>query len=1179
MILNPFTAPVYTRLINIDSSFVSRILDKVLFIDRDSWSQLSLIFLNNIYEETQQEEENKNNFDINLILNLLLQLNSVKNSRGSINGNHKYIEKNIEYVINNYLYTVNLLDKKVYDKLKNINVQIENGSYKNVQKNKNHNINLQNIKKLYYEVNKNNLIKLEKIKSLNNEDIVNEIAKNVVYRDKTINRKQFLNLINIGNFKNITNRQRNINLILLLDAANISRKVIERNLLYIENFQNKIDKENMVRSFSTNILKKISESTENTAEEELLYIIKNYKKALVDNIEVLKNVHEENNIKRLTKSRSTEVENYRQLYELKRFKKDSLIESLNRKFIVNEEKKNYEKVINNNYFLKGINELKNIYYLNELYIKKKQLFSLSLKEEKLKNLIIRKNVSKEEKINKLEINNEIQNLREELKKETLLNIKRNNYIYEANLLNNKVYNKLKGINVQIENGSYKNVQKNKNHNINLQDIKKLYYKVNKNNLIKLQKIQSLHNEDIVNEIAKNVVYTDTTINRKQFLNFGDIVDFKIKTNRQRNRNFIFLLSTINGSKFVSLLDTININKSILLLDAVNISKKVIERNLLYIENFQNKIDKENMFRSFSTNVLKKISESTENTAEEELLYIIKNYKKTLVDNIEVLKNVHEENNIKRLTKSRSTEVENYRQLYELKRFKKDSLIESLNRKFIVNEEKKNYENVENYKEVENYEKVINNNYFLKGINELKNIYYLNELYIKKKQLFSLSLKEEKLKNLIIRKNVSKEEKINKLEINNEIQNLREELKKETLLNIKRNNYIYEANLLNNKVYNKLKGINVQIENYSYENIEKSKNHHINKNSLIESEEIQSLYNKNIFNEVFEDALYKNKTIKKNQFLKFIDIEKFEDKINTRKNKSLISLLDAVNISKKVIERNLLYIEKFQNKIDKENMFGNFSTNVLKKISESTEKMVEEELLYIIKNYKKALGDNIEVLKNVKSSSIAIENYEQIYNLKRFKENSLIKSVTKSVNEKFFIDAERQNYERVTKNNYFLKEINVLKNIYSLNELYLKKKKLLSLSLREESFKNLIQKSNVLLKADKYEDKTAKDSIKKINSRENTNNLYDLNTDLKYKRNITINENKEQINKSVNNETKINEKEIYKVITETVESLVDKKLNEVKENKLNEEEIDNLSKKVMAKIEKNLSYEKRRRGLM
>ena len=586
-----------------------------------------------------------------------------------------------------------------------------------------------------------------------------------------------------------------------------------------------------------------------------------------------------------------------------------------------------------------------------------------------------------------------------------------------------------------------------------------------------------------------------------------------------------------------------------------------------------------MFRSFSTNVLKKISESTENTAEEELLYIIKNYKKTLVDNIEVLKNVHEENNIKRLTKSRSTEVENYRQLYELKRFKKDSLIESLNRKFIVNEEKKNYENVENYKEVENYEKVINNNYFLKGINELKNIYYLNELYIKKNQLLSLSLKEEKLKNLIIRKNISKEEKINKLEIKKEIQNLREELKKETLLNIKRNNYIYEANLLNNKVYNKLKGINVQIENYSYENIEKSKNHHINKNSLIESEEIQSLYNKNIFNEVFEDALYKNKTIKKNQFLKFIDIEKFEDKINTRKNKSLISLLDAVNISKKVIERNLLYIEKFQNKIDKENMFGNFSTNVLKKISESTEKMVEEELLYIIKNYKKALGDNIEVLKNVKSSSIAIENYEQIYNLKRFKENSLIKSVTKSVNEKFFIDAERQNYERVTKNNYFLKEINVLKNIYSLNELYLKKKKLLSLSLREESFKNLIQKSNVLLKADKYEDKTAKDSIKKINSRENTNNLYDLNTDLKYKRNITINENKEQINKSVNNETKINEKEIYKVITETVESLVDKKLNEVKENKLNEEEIDNLSKKVMAKIEKNLSYEKRRRGLM
>uniref|UniRef100_UPI0025F5EE25 hypothetical protein n=1 Tax=uncultured Clostridium sp. TaxID=59620 RepID=UPI0025F5EE25 len=64
MIINPFTAPVYTRLINIDSSFVSGIFDKALFIDRDSWSQLSLIFLKNIYGEDEKEETENKDFDI-----------------------------------------------------------------------------------------------------------------------------------------------------------------------------------------------------------------------------------------------------------------------------------------------------------------------------------------------------------------------------------------------------------------------------------------------------------------------------------------------------------------------------------------------------------------------------------------------------------------------------------------------------------------------------------------------------------------------------------------------------------------------------------------------------------------------------------------------------------------------------------------------------------------------------------------------------------------------------------------------------------------------------------------------------------------------------------------------------------------------------------------------------------
>lgn len=91
MILNPFTAPVHTRLIKIDNSFVSNIFDKMLLINGDSWSQLSLIFLRDNEKEEEEENSSRENFDINLILNLLLKLNSVKNTNSE--RNYLYLEK------------------------------------------------------------------------------------------------------------------------------------------------------------------------------------------------------------------------------------------------------------------------------------------------------------------------------------------------------------------------------------------------------------------------------------------------------------------------------------------------------------------------------------------------------------------------------------------------------------------------------------------------------------------------------------------------------------------------------------------------------------------------------------------------------------------------------------------------------------------------------------------------------------------------------------------------------------------------------------------------------------------------------------------------------------------------------------------------------------------------------
>lgn len=72
MILNPFTTPVYLKKIKIDDDFSTSIFNKILSINRDGWSQLSLIFL----KSNSDDKEEQDNFQENKKLDLKLRLNT-----------------------------------------------------------------------------------------------------------------------------------------------------------------------------------------------------------------------------------------------------------------------------------------------------------------------------------------------------------------------------------------------------------------------------------------------------------------------------------------------------------------------------------------------------------------------------------------------------------------------------------------------------------------------------------------------------------------------------------------------------------------------------------------------------------------------------------------------------------------------------------------------------------------------------------------------------------------------------------------------------------------------------------------------------------------------------------------------------------------------------------------------
>ena len=98
--------------------------------------------------------------------------------------------------------------------------------------------------------------------------------------------------------------------------------------------------------------------------------------------------------------------------------------------------------------------------------------------------------------------------------------------------------------------------------------------------------------------------------------------------------------------------------------------------------------------------------------------------------------------------------------------------------------------------------------------------------------------------------------------------------------------------------------------------------------------------------------------------------------------------------------------------------------------------------------------------------------------------------------------------------------------------------------------------------------------------ESKNPLYTSDIDLKYKKIETVNDYEQARSEPKGTEVEFDEKAMYKVINNTVETLLEEKFSQINQNNIDEEEqINNLSKKVMAKIEKSLSYEKRRIGLM
>ncbi len=1286
MIINPFTAPVYTRLINIDSSFVSGIFDKALFIDRDSWSQLSLIFLKNIYGEDEQEETENKDFDIKMLLNLILQLNSAKSNKGGINNNINYIEKNLQLIINNYFQTLKRLDGRIYNQIKYIDDRIENNFYEKIDT-KNLNISLENKDTLNYRVDFNNIEK----EYLKNKElkIYKSINTDVKNSNISLNEKKpilHFNKFTENLYGSILENKKNI---LINNINSISGQIIKKNLNELEIIQNKINQNNVFRFMSNMIFRNLDNDNDSIIDREILFDIQKYKEILIEEI---KNTHEENQI-----SRSIGKPDLRDIYN---------------KF-----------------------DFKDIYNLNKLYLKKKELLDVTFREENFKNLLIRKlsnslylfnstdleevldirslnvNLNKalnektyEEKvkqnnyveignkvdkieildleklniINKKNIENEItyfkQELREFLEAKLLMqfqnrtsnnNIKTNREIFSSLSLNIDLFNKsekefIKKEFSEIILKNYKHIEDLTIENFTKSIFSNVQLSSSEESIFIGKKIDNLINSYEFDEI-KNITFKELfdnilfKINEKNNFYNKNTSSYESRENEivhriLKNTDMLPYVSEtgINKRKYLESIIGINefnheLKRNITLHKYDDLSKNIIQKNLSKIEKIQRRIDQNNEFRIFSNIIFRNISSERENIAETKILNNIEKYKKALIDDIKNIRNTQEENYIENLSRIKNSKkvfdeeinleklkiehevnVKRHLQITEILNLKKadKNIISNLsNRLSILSDNVNTISNKvieKNLTSIESIQNRIDKNNELRILSSivLKKVYNrgenFNEAYI-----FNITKTIQKQKQILIEEIKS----IKNIQKKNYIENLEN-------VRILKNTYIDSFNFRNiNELYfKKKKLLDVTLQE------EKLKNLFITRLSSSTERLSNIVLKENVhkkeYEQIIEEEIKTLYEIKRKNIPKQDKEIKYKDNIDYRRMIiQEISLTNRVNIlNKQIIQRNIRDIENIINKVNRNNKSRVFSNIILRNLNNSIDKNFEVQVLSDIKKYKKIISEKIETQERVESDHIYSLNHlylekkklldvtlkeeelknliirqdtdavgiinrkynSFINNLKReiTKEETLIKDTLKSE----ILD----DFKKEINKNQIVK-LNTLNNITSKfedrNLTFIKKVQNIS-ELKKESQENLNSVNSVLKNIHK-DSNSLFNEISLIQNRFNIqkeedssvfkNTIYTSDMNFEYKRKNNedyYNRSQEKSENSNNSEVQIDEKAIYKVINETVETLLEEKLSTVKQNNIDEEEqINNIAKKVMRKIEKNLSYEKRRRGLM
>lgn len=1378
MIINPFTAPVYTRLINIDSSFVSGIFDKALFIDRDSWSQLSLIFLKNIYGQDEQEETENKDFDIKMLLNLILQLNSAKSNKGGINNNINYIEKNLQLIINNYFQTLKRLDGRIYNQIKYIDDRIENNFYEKIDT-KNLNISLENKDTLNYRVDFNNIEK----EYLKNKElkIYKNINTDIKNSNISLNEKKpilHFNKFTENLYGSILENKKNI---LINNINSISGQIIKKNLNELEIIQNKINQNNVFRFMSNMIFRNLDNDNDSIIDREILFDIQKYKEILIEEIKNIKNTHEENQIEKLLK-----INNLKNVTAHNFIEPQYIIQNSN----VNEN--TFNEILKSSKVIDAVSEydifsqhidksdlkniynkfdFKDIYNLNKLYLKKKELLDVTFREENFKNLLIRKlsnslylfnNTNLEEvlntkslnirrkinlnktlnekvydqqvnqdnyieignKLNKTEIfaleklniinkkniENEItyfkQELREfleakllmqfqnktskEIKRDNLIsqigslifysdksvvtrdflnsvndNIKINREIFSSLSLNIDLFNKsekefIKEEFSEIILKNYKHIEDLTIENFTKSIFSNIQLSSSEESIVIGKKIDNLINSYEFDEI-KNITFKELfdnilfkTNEKNNFYN-KNISSYESRENEivhriLKNTDMLPYVSEtgINKRKYLESIIGVNefnheLKRKITLHKYDDLSKNIIQKNLSKIEKIQRRIDQNNEFRIFSNIIFRNIRSERENIAETEILNNIEKYKKALIDDIKNIRNTQEENYIENLSRIKNSKkvldeeinleklkiehevnVKRHLQITEILNLKKadKNIISNLSNKLsILSDNVNTISNKvieKNLTSIESIQNRIDKNNELRILSSivLKKVYNRGENF-NEADIFNITKTIQKQKQILIEEIKS----IKNIQKKNYIENLEN-------VRILKNTYIDSFNFRNiNELYFKKKRLlDVTLQE------EKLKNLFITRlSSSIEGLSnivLKESVHKKEYEQIIEEEIKTLYEIERKKLLKQDKQIKYKDNIDYRPIIiQEVSLTNRVNIlNEQIIQRNIRDIENIINKVNRNNKSRVFSNIILRNLNSSIDKNFEVQVLSDIKKYKKIISEKIETQERVESGHIYSLNHlylekkklldvilkeEELKNLIirqdtdavgiiNRKYNSFINSLKREITkeETFIKDTLKSeildDFEKEINKNQIVK-LNTLNNITSKfedrNLTFIKKVQNIS-ELKKESQENLNSVNSVLKNIHK-DSNSLFNEISLIQNRFNIqkeedssvfqNTIYTSDMNFEYKRNNNedyYNRSQEKSENSNNSEVQIDEKAIYKVINETVETLLEEKLSTVKQNNIDEEEqINNISKKVMRKIEKNLSYEKRRRGLM